>query len=100
MVFFLKYNLKINWGQKWGQIDYPLKNSQYLSNEIRGRRIVLKIKFYTKKSGSFRFRIFLLSYLSVSLFQHGVSIPRTSEVKASSPFLKWAVAFFTYLKPI
>lgn len=45
MVYLLKYNLKINWGQKWGQIDYPLKNSQYLSNETRGRRIVQQIKF-------------------------------------------------------
>ena len=43
---------------------------------------------------------FVFLYLSVSLFQQGVSMPMTSDVNVSAPPLKWAVAFFTYLNPI
>ena len=60
--------------------------------------------FHEKTTGFDMYRLFciplFICYLSVSLFQQGVSMPMTSDVNVSAPPLKWAVAFFTYLNPI
>ena len=59
-----------------------------------------RLFFHEKTTGLIYTGCFVFLYLSVSLFQQGVSMPMTSEVNVSAPPLKWAVAFFTYLNPI